>query len=125
MKAAAVMVLLAASAYAGGIDATITDTMDFRMRLTGLAFKVKAQPGSGLKPATLDHIPLFRGAKRLHLWLAQVDTVAFTPDGKGRLAVKAVLQGEGSTVEIDTPRDVYVAEAALRRRREENACENR
>jgi hypothetical protein len=94
------MLLAGAPARAAdGLEATITDTFKFAVRVTALELKVKAKPGTGLPAATLDHLPLTSGSERVHVWLAQIDTATFTPKPEGRVAVQAVLQGEGETVE--------------------------
>ncbi len=88
----------AADKLEGGLVATITDAHDFKMKVGSLAFIVK--PGEkGAAPLSLDHIPLcLENGKQANLWLAQIEKAEFSPKAKGRIEVRAVLQGEGDVV---------------------------
>ena len=80
------------------LEATITDTYNFEMRLKDLTFNGKPPPGAGTRPLKFDHIRLRAGGKFRNLWLAQIATARFLSKGKGRVEVAAVLQGEGDLV---------------------------
>ena len=81
-----------------GLEATVTDTYDFQMKLTGLVFKTKTEAGAPIDALTLDHVPMLAGGKQVSLWLAQIDTATFAAADKGNATVKAVLQGRGEQV---------------------------
>ncbi len=95
------MVLAAAASAAGGeLEATLTDTLDIKMRLNAVAFKVRPASTADGHTATLDHLPLTSDGKSVQLWLTQIETATFTPEEGGNTAVKAVLQGKrGDLVE--------------------------
>ena len=102
-------------AAADGLEATITDTLDFEMRVAELTLTVRRGAG-GEAGAALDHIPLMAEGKRVNLWLAQIDTAAFTAKGGGAVQVDATLQGEEgdevSGVLSDAARYFFAAKAA-------------
>ncbi len=78
-----------------GLEVTITDTFDFKMRLTAVTLRKKAPPGAETKVMTFEHIPIVREGKEVNLWLAQVATAEFAAKEGGEVEVKAVLQGKG------------------------------
>ncbi len=90
--------LASAAAGSAGLDATITDTLKYDMRLTDLKLRVKPKPGSGGKPATLERFIVVSGRDRLNLWISQIATAEFSQKAKGRIEVKAVLQGQGDQI---------------------------
>ncbi len=81
-----------------GLEATITDTYDFKMNVNHLTFKMKADPAAGASALKLDHIPILSGGNKRNLWLAQVATAKFSAKSKGQTSVEAVLQGQGDQV---------------------------
>ncbi|MFO7898080.1 MAG: hypothetical protein R6V58_03355 [Planctomycetota bacterium] len=95
--AAAVLAPLPARGRAS-IEATITDTFEFKLRVKRLALSRKADPARKVPAMSLDHIPLTADGKSINLWLAQIKTATFEAAGGGRVEVAAVLQGEGARV---------------------------
>ena len=95
----ALLCLVSAAAGSGGLDATVTDTLDFKVRLTDLRLRVKPEPGLGKKPSTRERFIVVSGRDRLNLWISQIATAEFRQKAKGRVGVKAVLQGQGDRVE--------------------------
>ncbi len=107
--------LLGEAAFAAGLEATITDTFDIKMKVSELTFKMKRRSGTGGKVATLDHVPLMADAKRINVWLAQIATATFTPKAGGRTVVVAVLQGQDDKARgilHNTPRAFFEAKVA-------------
>ncbi len=84
-----------AAAARDGLEMTITDTFDFKMRLTALKLRKKAPPGAEVKEMTFEHIPLLYEGKEVNLWLAQIAAAEFTTKEGGEVEVKAILQGKG------------------------------
>ena len=89
---------LAADEEKEGLDATVTDTYDFQVKLNGLALRMKAPPDSGAQTVLFDYLPLVADGKEVRLWLAQIGTAAFSLKDDGSFSVQAVLQGQGEKV---------------------------